>query len=241
MADDLDTAGAVRDYLAGGDVATRARRAVSDAVGANGDLEAELRRVSERTGIPLSSARAMPDEARRRAAAAGDFETMAERFPSTMGFLADPANARLAHDDASTLTGIETVLRETAWAARQVTGGIPAAAQGVNALGQAAGELAAPLLDPLVGTILPENPLRRMAAGFGELRQQAGALTKETQGPLPADAGVIRRGVQAGFQSIGQQAPGLAATILTGNPAFMVRYAGAATGGARFKVRGVQA
>lgn len=62
-------------------------------------------------------------------------------------------------------------------------------------------------------------------------RKGAEQVTEDVAGPLPADAGVIRRGVRSGIQSIGQQAPGIAASIVTGNPAFALLSAGVTTGG----------
>ena len=52
---------------------------MSGAIGTNGDLEAELRAASSRTGVPISSARSMPDEVKRRAALA-DRESPGDRL-----------------------------------------------------------------------------------------------------------------------------------------------------------------
>jgi len=62
-------------------------------------------------------------------------------------------------------------------------------------------------------------------------RKGAEQVTEDVAGPLPEDAGVIRRGVRSGIQSIGQQAPGIAASIATGNPAFALLSAGVTTAG----------
>jgi hypothetical protein len=62
-------------------------------------------------------------------------------------------------------------------------------------------------------------------------RKGAEQVTEDVAGSLPEDAGVIRRGVRSGIQSIGQQAPGIAASIATGNPAFALLSAGVTTAG----------
>lgn len=118
MSDDtLDTTGAVQDYLKGPDFlggpdpATQARVSVAGAVGTNSDLEAELRRVAQRTGVPMSSARAMPEDVKRRATLADlDFDDMAQRLPSTVAFLAEKDNALVAHDDIENMGLVESTL-----------------------------------------------------------------------------------------------------------------------------------
>ena len=118
MSDDtLDTTGAVQDYLKGPDFlggpdpATQARVSVASAVGTNSDLEAELRRVAQRTGVPMSSARAMPEDVKRRATLADlDFDDMAQRLPSTVAFLAEKDNALVAHDDIENMGLVESTL-----------------------------------------------------------------------------------------------------------------------------------
>lgn len=114
MPDDLqqDTAGAVAAYLNQQQVPARAAQAsMQVAVGANPDFEAELRRVSARTGVPLESARAYPEDVKRQAAIQQhDYDDLAARFPSTTKFLSDPDNARIAHDDVENLSSTEATI-----------------------------------------------------------------------------------------------------------------------------------
>lgn len=115
MADDLDTAAAVRAYLGGEQPVAEdspiaaAKFNVRNAAGTSGDLEAELRAASARTGVPIGSARANPDVVRARAAAF-TADDIAAHFPSTTKLLADESAARLAHDDVGQLTTLETLL-----------------------------------------------------------------------------------------------------------------------------------
>jgi hypothetical protein len=112
--DNEDTAGAVAAYLnpGQGQPAQAAKAAMTVAAGSNPDLEAELRRVAERTGVPLDAARAYPDEVKQQAALqAHDFDALARQFPSTTRFLADPDNARIAHDDVANLSNTEAAIR----------------------------------------------------------------------------------------------------------------------------------
>lgn len=111
MNEELDTSGAVAAYLKNGvqaDPATGARASMSVAVGSNADYEAELRDVSRRTGVPVDSVRAFPDETKRQAqVGAIDFGGLAQQFPKTAAFLSGVDNARVAHDDVDNLTATE--------------------------------------------------------------------------------------------------------------------------------------
>lgn len=108
MEQDIDTTGAVNQLLANQQRDT-VRVNVAAAAGTNADLEAELRAASQRTGVPIGSARVFPQVVQRRAEIDQLNETL-QRFPSTMAFMAQEGNARLAHDDSASLTTIETLV-----------------------------------------------------------------------------------------------------------------------------------
>ena len=115
MNEQLDTAGAVAAYLnptnANPDPAQGARVGVSVGLGANPDYEAELKQVARRTGVPVDTVRAYPDELKRQAQmGAIDFNGLAERFPRTAGFLTGVENAKIAHDDIENMGLIETLV-----------------------------------------------------------------------------------------------------------------------------------
>jgi GNAT superfamily N-acetyltransferase len=109
----IDTAGAVAAYLnpQQGQPALAAKASMSVATGSNPELEAELRRVAARTGVPIDSVRAYPDDVKRQAALQQhDFDQLAHQFPSTTSFLADVDNARIAHDDVENLSSTEATI-----------------------------------------------------------------------------------------------------------------------------------
>jgi hypothetical protein len=115
MNEQLDTAGAVAAYLnptrVDPDPAQGARVGVSVGLGANPDYEAELKQVARRTGVPVDTVRAYPDELKRQAQmGAIDFNGLAERFPRTAGFLTGVENAKIAHDDIENMGLIETLV-----------------------------------------------------------------------------------------------------------------------------------
>lgn len=118
MAEQLDTRGAVDAYLKDPIPAPSpgqgARLGIALAAGANPDYEAELKKVAQRTGVPIDTVRAYPDEMKRKAQLdALDFDTLAKQFPNTSAFLANVENAKLAHDDVDNLTGIERTVGGT--------------------------------------------------------------------------------------------------------------------------------
>lgn len=93
------------------DNARAAKAAMQVAVTTNPDFDAELRRVSARTGVPLDSVRAFPDDVKQQAAVEShDYQNMAQQFPSTAKFLADVENARISHDDVNNMGVMETMV-----------------------------------------------------------------------------------------------------------------------------------
>lgn len=94
------------------DPAAAARFGMQQAVGTNPDLEAELQRVAAKTGVPISTARAQPEEVKRQAALGSiDFDALATVAPSTARLLGDMDAAKVSHDDVGTLTAIEQGVR----------------------------------------------------------------------------------------------------------------------------------
>lgn len=111
----IDTRSAVQAYLGQQtDPALEAQRSFTMSVGTNPDYEVELRRVSAATGVPVDSARAYPDEVKRKAQTqAVNFQGMLDNYPTTVRFMADQKNARVAHDDVTGLQGVEDTLKPT--------------------------------------------------------------------------------------------------------------------------------
>lgn len=111
----IDTRSAVQAYLGQqADPAQTAQQTYAMSLGANPDYEAELRRVAAKTGVPVDSARAYPEEVKRNAELQSvDFKTMQTKFPTTVSFIADKQNAQVAHDDLDGLQRVEDTLKPT--------------------------------------------------------------------------------------------------------------------------------
>lgn len=222
MAEELDTSSAVAAYLNDpnpppADPAGATRVSVAAALGSNPDLEAELRQVASRTGIPIDSVRRHPEEVKREAALTSfDFERLARDYPSTAAYLAGVENARIAHDDVDNMGVFEKGIRGLSNLGSAAASAFPQAGGALWRVGQAAAENVAPLLDPLAGTLLPENPLRRLAAGMAGLGRAGEASAKDL---MPQATGNIEAGVYSGVQSLVTMGLTLPASIVTGNPA----------------------
>jgi hypothetical protein len=111
----LDTRSAVQAYLGQQtDPARDAQQSYAMSVSSNPDYEAELRRVSMQTGVPVESARAFPDDVKRKAQIQSvNFQDLSAKYPSTVRFMADQKNAQVAHDDLDNLKGVEDTLKPT--------------------------------------------------------------------------------------------------------------------------------
>ena len=109
----IDTRSAVQAYLGQqADPAQTAQQTYAMSLGANPDYEAELRRVAAKTGVPVDSARAYPEEVKRNAELQSvDFKAMQTKFPTTVNFIADKQNAQVAHDDLDGLQRVEDTLK----------------------------------------------------------------------------------------------------------------------------------
>jgi predicted lactoylglutathione lyase len=181
----------------------RKRRAVAatanDAAGVNPDTYSAQRRVAKYLGYPVPAVEATPDESQREArvkevtTAAGKSPVLARRYT-------DEDFAKLAHDDSITLGSIGDVVRGIGGT---LLSGAARANTGAAGTLRAGAELIAPLLDPLAGTILPENPLRRMAAGLAKMGDSTDTLSKQVR---PKVEGNLMQGAVAGGESFVQNA-----------------------------------
>lgn len=214
---------------------SRSQQLRSNLIGAskaNPDQTAKAIALTKRTGIPTDVvARNLLNVEMQDAVDRAD-EQLQTSPVLRRRMMEKPLFAKEAHDDVQALSGVETLFREGIWAGRTAVSGLPSFTAGAYGVLETALRVVAPLADPLAGTILPENPIRRVAEGIAGVRRGQQQLAQTVGGELPDDAGIIRRGVRAGLQSVGQQAPGLAASVVTGNPAFALAGAGIGTGGA---------
>lgn len=208
-----------------------ARFGFSVATGTNPDAYAEARRVAQRTGVPVDTVLNMSDEMKRQDAVGSiDFNNLAKTSPATASLLADIDKAKVAHDDVDNMSRIEGVLHPITRSVRSALAGATFdLSSGFYGLLETGVKLVAPIGDPLAGTILPENPLRRVAAGLEGWRKGQAAMAEKVAGDQ-SDAGFIEQGINSGFRSFGQMAPGMAGSVLTGNPTFALGSAGALQG-----------
>jgi hypothetical protein len=195
MADEFDAAVAASMKGPPEDPAQAARVGMAGALGTNPDMHAELRRVAQKTGVPISTVEAMPEETKRQAALAGtDFDTLAAISPSTARLLADVDKAKLAHDDVGNLSAIEK-------AVRSFMDGKPADYR-VDGHQRA---VTSPEFGALVGEIKAKNPslgfdeARAMAAQIATVDNSPGGIRPST-GPKPG-VGAVLSGVGTSFVS----------------------------------------
>ncbi|OZI58705.1 hypothetical protein [Bordetella genomosp. 1] len=230
----FDTAAAVAAYLNNPeptppDPAASARVSVATALGSNPDLEAELRRVAQRTGVPVDSVRAHPDEVKRAAAVQNyDFERLARDFPTTANYLSGLENARIAHDDVDNLGLVERGARFLGNSGKALISAVPQFNASMWGIGQAAAEALAPLAQPLAGRVLPENPFTRAAQGMAGMRSEQENLVKEL---MPRAEGNIEAGYYSGLQSLGQMGLAIPAAVATGQPQLALGTLAGVTGG----------
>lgn len=85
---------------------------VALAIGTNPDAEAEARRVALRTGVPVETVFAKPEEMKRKAALDDiNFSTYEKLYPASALALTDTELAKIAHDDTENMGYTENVLR----------------------------------------------------------------------------------------------------------------------------------
>lgn len=185
--------------------------------------------LAKSTGLPVEVVERNLEEVTRRERVKR-MRALLEFSPVLAKQMREPEFARLAHDDAEPLGGIEAALQPITRPLRSAAAGLTFdVSSGFYGVLETGAKLVAPLADSLAGTILPENPLRRVAAGLEAWRKSQQAMGDKVAGDT-ADAGLIERGVLSGFRSFGAMGPGLAATVATGNPAFALGGAGVMAG-----------
>lgn len=85
---------------------------VAMAISTNPDSEAEARRVAARTGVPVQTVFAQPEEMKRKATLDEmDFDNYSALYPTSALALSDVELAKIAHDDTQNMGFTENVLR----------------------------------------------------------------------------------------------------------------------------------
>jgi hypothetical protein len=200
------------------------------AVRTNPDSFAEAKRLSDSMGLPVNVLYRNLEDARQKAG----FQSLA-KLAETRPFFAKAFEnhdfAMLAHDDTENLSALEQGVRYLGNAGRAVASGLPMAAAGFWRGEQAVAETLAPLAEPLVGTILPENPFRRIAAGAAETGRGEQQRAADW---MPDGGGVVEQGIYSGLQSLGSNMLTVPMALATGNPAYMLAPMAAQTGGLEY-------
>lgn len=210
---------AVDDYLGKNPMPENTQTTFAQAAGGDADYVAELRKVSAKTGVPVDSVRANPADAKRKAQIIdADIPQLAQKYPATNKLLADPQDAAVSHDDVDGLTGVEKALQVAKTTVRSM-GRWPAdIASAGYAIAETAAKGTAPAFDWTAGTLLPENPLRRLAFEMEQARKSTAEVGNQIQGPLPKDAGFLERNLYNAGTSLGLQIPAIGASLATANP-----------------------
>lgn len=229
---------------------TQAKSSLYNALMQNPDMAARAQKLGRQTGLPSDVVeRNMPEVERN--VVLGDMDRLLANSPTVAQWVADPKNAAVSHDDLGTMGAIESALRYVASGDKAPRGGLLAdmgragmagvsglqrASAGVVGVAQAPFDLAAPLLDPLVGNILPGNPLRGTAQGFAGIRRGIEAQAKAN---MPKTEGIVESGVFSGFASLSTNLATLPLAFLPGGQgAALTGMVGPVVGGAYGEARG---
>lgn len=220
------------------------RRSLYGALLENPDMAARAQQLGKRTGIPADVVgRNLPEVERR--ARLDEFDQVLDGSPTVAKWLTDQNNAKIAHDDAGSLTAIESAARflfshpSSKNTLMGETGAmLLRASRGAAGLFSAAAETAAPALDvferpdigsgaraplPFVADLPGGNPLRRVAEGFAKIGADNEAAAAQM---APQAEGVVMRGLQSGYQSLGQNLLMLPmAFVPGGQPAYLATMA----------------
>ena len=205
------------------DVGAPVRAVLKTAVPFKPDDVAEAARLAARYPAPVDTLYRNLADVRVQAAVDAADERLKTSPKLAEHMRTQPFVAKLAHDDVDRLADIEQFVRDVGGAMKA---GVFRASRGAAGTFQAGLELVAPVLDPLAGTILPENPLRRAAAGFAELGGAAGETAKAA---MPKSDGILMGGFFSGVQSFTQNA--LALPLAFVNPQAALAMMTAGTGG----------
>lgn len=145
-----DVSAAVNEYLnqkEPSDERFALRASLGATIGSQPDYEAEMQQLSAKTGVPLETAKAMPEETKTQAKIDSiNYDELTADFPLTSKFLSDPKNASVSHDDIGAMK-----ILENGW--KSFKGGIKK-----GSVQEELGELS---FNDLLGISTPEQTARR--------------------------------------------------------------------------------
>lgn len=190
-------------------------------LGKPADRAARAQELAQSTRLPLDVVERNFDEVNRR--------DQARRLQDALAFspvlrrqMTDPKFAAIAHDDAAPLSALERTLAPAISTLRAIPAGLQKFASGAiygvpELLARTGSEY---LGRYLAGTVLPEDPFARAAEGFSAWHKSGLAVGDKIAGAAPE--GFIASSIVSGGESFGRMLPGLAAAIVTRNPAWAI-------------------
>jgi len=205
----------------------------------NPDALAAHKELAEKSGVPIEMVERNPQGIKGKVDFKNtDFGQYAEKSPVLHGKLTGKYGAIYAddHENLSTQEGfLNEISRAGSNIGKAASAAIPSFNQGVFGLAEAgAGVLSRATTGPLrdIG-LLPADPLEAASQFFGEQRRVSEAVRKRWA-PDTAGLGAIESGVYSGITSLAQQVPGIAASVLSGNPLPMLAGGAGVEGGQSF-------
>ncbi|MDD4913285.1 MAG: hypothetical protein PHP57_13410 [Sideroxydans sp.] len=199
----------------------------------NPDKSAEASRLAKQVGLPVDTVERNQEEVARQARLqAMNLQNMALANPILARHLSDVNFAKVAHDDTGPLSQIESGLSSFSRMFRNLAAG---ATFDLSSGAYGLGEVGANILKPWVGLVTDNmpiplsNPMDAVAGTFKSIRENQTAAGTRLAGDM-SGAGTLEQGIASGFRSTGNMVPGLAASIMTGNPQYALGSAAALQG-----------
>jgi len=209
------------------DAAQSARVGFSVAADTNPDAYAEAQRVARRTGVPIDTVFAQPDEMKKQSAMGEiNFDNLARTSPVTAVLLANVDKAKIAHDDVGNLTGVEDLLyslgKFEVGTGRAIASAVPKFNEGMWGIARAGAE-----------TFIPEVLGRKPIADY--FARMGGVSRATADSLMPKAEGLIESSWYSGMQSLGLNAILLPAALASGGSMMpMLAGMGASTGGSAY-------
>lgn len=200
----------------------------------NPDKAAEEKKQAQFLGAPEGYVRNFPEDA-ARATKLKELNQNTQDAPVLRQKYTDADFARLAHDDSGILSSIERgfkylvssedrgLVYDVGAGISELNAGLAGLFRGGTEVAQRGVGLVAKVADPLAGTILPENPLRRLEAGLGGVADFFANEARNSQAVSrrlsPPDNTIVGGGVSSGVKSLTQNVIGLPLAFLPGGQA----------------------
>lgn len=178
----------------------------------NPDKAAEAQTLADRFRLDMATVQAKQDEL-ARIARGEDIRKALVASPILRRQMTDMKFAEIAHDDVETLSGIESVMGAIKNTPRALLGGLQSASAGVVGVAQMPFDLLDPVGELFSGTVLPENPLRRVSQGLGQFRKW---IDDQAQASMPKGSGNVESGYYSGMASLSRNAASLPLLFLPG-------------------------